>query len=201
MHMEHNLIYFILISYFIGSIPFAYILTKIFGYGDIRTIGSGNVGATNVLRTGKKSLALTVLFLDVIKGFLPLTLYSFFYANNFTTNEIIFFSSFTIVGHIFPIWLNFKGGKGVATYLGFVLGINYILGIVFILSWLFIVLIKRYSSLASISSLLSVLMISYVLSHNIAIINILLLLSLIIIFKHFSNIKRLLNKTESKIKF
>ena len=136
--MEANFLYLICISYFIGSIPFAYIITKFFGYGDIRKIGSGNVGATNVLRTGKKSLAITVLLLDIFKGFLPITIFSLINDNKFGPYEIIFFSSFTVIGHIFPIWLKFKGGKGVATYLGYILGIDYIYGVIFVLLWLII---------------------------------------------------------------
>ena len=199
--MEVNLLYFILASYFVGSIPFAYILTKIFGYGDIRKIGSGNVGATNVLRTGKKSLAIVVLFLDVIKGFLPVTFFTYFYINKFELNEIIFFTGFAVIGHIYPIWLKFQGGKGVATYVGFILGIDYILGIIFILFWLTIALIKKYSSLASILSLLTIPIVLYFLSYNFNVIIIFILLSIIIIIKHFSNIKRLLNKSENEIKF
>ena len=199
--MEVNLLYFILASYFVGSIPFAYILTKIFGYGDIRKIGSGNVGATNVLRTGKKSLAIAVLFLDVVKGFLPVTFFTYFYINKFELNEIIFFTGFTVIGHIYPIWLKFKGGKGVATYVGFILGIDYILCIIFILFWLTIALIKKYSSLASILSLLIIPIVLYFLSYNFNVIIIFILLSIIIIIKHFSNIKRLLNKSENEIKF
>ena len=199
--MEVNLLYFILASYFVGSIPFAYILTKIFGYGDIRKIGSGNVGATNVLRTGKKSLAIAVLFLDVFKGLVPVTFFTYFYINKFELSEIIFFTSFTVIGHIYPIWLKFKGGKGVATYVGFILGIDYILCIIFILFWLTIALIKKYSSLASILSLLTIPIVLYFLSYNFNVIIIFILLSIIIIIKHFSNIKRLLNKSENKIKF
>ena len=199
--MEVNLLYFILASYFVGSIPFAYILTKIFGYGDIRKIGSGNVGATNVLRTGKKSLAIAVLFLDVFKGFVSVKFFTYFYINKFELSEIIIFTSFTVIGHIFPIWLKFKGGKGVATYIGFILGIDYIFGIIFILFWLTIALIKKYSSLASILSLLIIPIVSYFLSYNFNVIIIFILLSVIIIIKHFSNIKRLLNKSENKIKF
>ena len=198
--MENNFFYFIFISYIIGSIPFAYILTKLYGYGDIRKIGSGNVGATNVLRTGKKSLAIIVLLLDVIKGFLPLGLIKLINESQFQEYEIIFITSFTIIGHIFPIWLKFKGGKGVATYIGFILGINYIIGIIFILCWLTIAIIKRYSSLASILSLLAVPLISYFLSYSLKINIILCLLSILIIFKHISNIKRLLSNSESKIK-
>ena len=199
--MEVNLLYFILASYFVGSIPFAYILTKIFGYGDIRKIGSGNVGATNVLRTGKKSLAIAVLFLDVFKGLVPVTFFTYFYINKFELSEIIFFTGFTVIGHIYPIWLKFKGGKGVATYIGFILGIDYILGVIFILFWLTIALIKKYSSLASILSLLTIPIVLYFLSYNFNVIIIFILLSIIIIIKHFSNIKRLLNKSENKIKF
>ena len=199
--MEVNLLYFILASYLVGSIPFAYILTKIFGYGDIREIGSGNVGATNVLRTGGKGLAITVLLLDIFKGFLPVAFFSYFYINKFELSEIIFFTCFTVIGHIYPIWLKFKGGKGVATYIGFIFGIDYILGVIFILFWLIIALIKKYSSLASILSLLTIPIVSYFLSYNYNVIIIFILLSIIIIIKHFSNIKRLLNKSENKIKF
>ena len=199
--MEVNLLYFILTSYLVGSIPFAYILTKIFGYGDIREIGSGNVGATNVLRTGKKSLAIIVLFLDIIKGFLPITLFLLFFEDQFQQNEIIFMGSFSVIGHIFPIWLKFKGGKGVATYVGFILGIDYIICITFVLLWLVIAITKKYSSLASIISLLAIPLVSYNLLYELKIIIILILLGIIIIIKHFSNIKRLLNKSENKIKF
>ena len=198
--MENNFLLLIFLSYFVGSIPFAYILTKIFGYGDIRKIGSGNVGATNVLRTGRKNLAIAVLLLDIIKGFLPITFFSIFYGHKFLPNEIIFFGSFSIIGHIFPVWLKFKGGKGVATYIGFILGINYILGLIFVLFWLLIALIKKYSSLASILSLLAIPIVSYFLSYNFNVIIILIILSIIIIIKHFSNIKRLLSKSENKIK-
>ena len=198
--MQNNFLFFLLTSYFIGSIPFAYILTKIFGYGDIRKIGSGNIGATNVLRTGKKSLAISVLILDIAKGFVPLTFFSFLYSNRFDSNEIIFFSSFAVIGHIFPIWLKFKGGKGVASYLGFILAIDYVFGFTFVLFWLIVAFIKKYSSLASILSLLIIPIIAYILSHSAVEIILLILLSIIIIIKHFSNIKRLLNKSENKIK-
>ena len=198
--MEVNFLYCILISYLIGSIPFAYILTKILGYGDIRKIGSGNIGATNVLRTGKKTLAIIVLLLDVFKGFLPITLFLLSYSNHFQQYEIIFLGSFAIIGHIFPIWLKFKGGKGVASYIGFILGIDYILGIIFILCWLIVALIKKYSSLASILSLVIIPLSSFILSYNLKINITLILLSFLIIIKHNSNIKRLLNNSENKIK-
>ena len=198
--MENNFIFYIFLSYFTGSIPFAYILTKIFGYGDIRKIGSGNVGATNVLRTGKKSLAIAVLLLDVIKGFLPISLIFLFYKNTFQINEIVFLGSFSIIGHIFPIWLKFKGGKGVATYIGFILGVNFIIAFVFILIWILIALIKKYASLASILSLTIVPFVIILANYDFITIIIFFLLSIIIIIKHYSNIKRLFNKSENKIK-
>tara|TARA_B110000196_G_C20855417_1_gene524812 strand:- start:65 stop:664 length:600 start_codon:yes stop_codon:yes gene_type:complete len=198
--MVNNFLFFIFVSYLIGSIPFAYILTKIFGYGDIRSIGSGNVGATNVLRTGKKSLAFSVLLLDILKGCIPIIFIKVFYENQFQHPEIIMVASFVIIGHIFPIWLRFRGGKGVATYIGFILGINYILGIIFIFCWLSIAIIKRYSSLASILSLIIIPLISFILSYGMQTNIILSLLSIIIIFKHISNIKRLLSNSETKIK-
>ena len=131
--MGNNFIFYIFVSYLIGSIPFAYILTRLFGYGDIRKIGSGNVGATNVLRTGKKSLAIIVLILDIVKGFLPITIFYLVYSNQLQQNTIILIGSLSIIGHIFPLWLKFRGGKGVATYIGFLFGVDSLLGIIFIL--------------------------------------------------------------------
>ena len=130
--MEFSFIFLIILSYLIGSIPFAYILTIIFGFGDIRKVGSGNVGATNVLRTGKKSLALLVLILDILKGIAPLTILFIYYQNEYSNILMFFIGSFAVMGHIFPIWLKFKGGKGVATYIGYIFGIDYKLGIIFI---------------------------------------------------------------------
>ena len=199
--MEINIIIFILIFYFIGSIPFGYILTKIFNLGDIRNIGSGNIGATNVLRTGNKTLALTVLSLDILKGFFPLIiLKNYFLLNN---SEIIIYliASLTILGHLFPIWLKFKGGKGVATYIGYLFAVDYLLGFIFIFSWLIIAGIKKYSSLASILSLIILPFAAMLLSYENTILLLFFLISVIIISKHYYNILRLLNKTESKIKF
>ena len=199
--MEINFIILALVFYFIGSIPFGYILTKFFGLGDIRDIGSGNIGATNVLRTGNKTLALTVLSLDILKGFLPLIiLKNYFLLNN---SEIIIYliASLTILGHLFPIWLKFKGGKGVATYIGYLFAVNYLLGLIFIFSWLIIAGIKKYSSLASILSLIILPFAAMLLSYENTILLLFFLISVIIISKHYYNILRLLNKTESKIKF
>ena len=197
--MSSELIFYSIISYLIGSIPFALIISKIFGLGDIRKIGSGNVGTTNVLRTGNKLAALLVLIFDSLKGFLP-TLYLYFIFNN--SNDLLFFfiGSLTIIGHIFPIWLKFKGGKGVATFIGFIFAINYILGLFFIFLWLFIAFFTKYASLASIISLFATPILILILTYKPSFSLFFLLLCFILILKHYSNILRLLNKSEQKIK-
>ena len=139
-----ELILIISISYLMGSIPFGLILTKVFLKKDIREIGSGNIGATNVLRTGNKLIGYLTLILDVLKAVIPVLYIKF----NFP--ELVYISSLSaFIGHVFPIWLKFKGGKGVATYVGILFSINYFFGIIFIVSWLIIFLLSRYSSLSS----------------------------------------------------
>jgi len=199
--MEANYLFLISIVYFFGSIPFAYILPKIFGLGDIRNIGSGNVGATNVLRAGNKLLAIIVLAFDIIKGFAPLFILKNYYHNELSEIIILFIGSAAILGHIFPIWLKFKGGKGVATYIGFLFAINYIFGIFYIITWLLIALLKKYSSLASITSLVLLPFFVMIFYYEKNLIYLLILINLIIISKHYSNIYRLINKSETKIKF
>ena len=199
--MGINFLLLSLIFYLIGSIPFAYILTKFLGLGDIRSIGSGNVGATNVLRTGNKTLAFIVLLLDILKGFLPLLILKNYLSINILETTIYLIASLTILGHLFPIWLKFKGGKGVATYIGYIFAINYNLGLIFIFSWILIALIKKYSSLASIISLIILPLSMYVMNFNTSINLLIFFISIIIIIRHYSNILRLFNKTESKINF
>jgi len=199
--MEADYFFLISIVYFFGSIPFAYILPKIFGLGDIRKLGSGNVGTTNVLRTGKKSLAIIVLAFDIIKGFAPLFILKNYYNNELSEFTVLFIGSVAILGHIFPIWLKFKGGKGVATYIGFLFAINYIFGIIFIITWLLIAFLKKYSSLASIVSLVLLPFFVMWFYYEKYVIYLLILINLIIISKHYSNIYRLINKSETKIKF
>ena len=199
--MVANYLFLISIVYFFGSIPFAYILPKIFGLGDIRKLGSGNVGATNVLRAGNKLLAIIVLAFDIIKGFAPLFFLKNYYHNELSEIIILFIGSAAILGHIFPIWLKFKGGKGVATYIGFLFAINYIFGIIFIITWLLIAFLKKYSSLASITSLVLLPLFVMLFSYEKQIIYLLILINLIIISKHYSNIYRLIHKSETKIKF
>ena len=191
-------LFFIVLFYLVGSIPFALLITKVFGHGDIRNIGSGNVGATNVLRTGNKFLAFLVLCLDILKGLLPFILLNL-YSENIGLFHTIFLCHFAILGHIFPIWLKFKGGKGVATYIGFLFGINLILGLLFLITWLAIALVSKYSSLSSLIATTIAPIYFIVQGDNFIGIFLIYLLAIIVI-KHHENIKRLLNRTENKIK-
>ena len=186
------------VFYLVGSIPFALLIPKIFGLGDIRNIGSGNVGATNVLRTGNKFLAFVVLFLDVLKGLFPFIILNL-YSENIELLQTIFLCHFAILGHIFPIWLKFKGGKGVATYIGFLFGINLVLGLFFLIIWLAVALITKYSSLSSLIATTIAPIYFIIKSENYIAIFLIYLLAVIVI-KHRENIKRLLNRTENKIK-
>ena len=138
---------------------------------------------------------------DIIKGFAPLFILKNYYHNELSEIIILFIGSAAILGHIFPIWLKFKGGKGVATYIGFLFAINYIFGIIFIITWLLIAFLKKYSSLASITSLVLLPLFVMLFSYEKLIIYFLILINLIIISKHYSNIYRLINKSETKIKF
>ena len=196
--LTNNLI-LIIIFYLLGSFPFALLLTKIFGFGDIRNIGSGNVGATNVLRTGNKYLAFIVLCLDIIKGLIPFLILNLYF-NEINTFNKIFLCHFAIIGHIFPVWLKFKGGKGVATYIGFLFGINPIIGFLFLIIWLIIAFLSKYSSLSSVFSSLIAPIYFIFIDSNYYLGIFLSYVALIIILKHKENIKRLLNKTENKIK-
>ena len=182
------------LSYLIGSIPFGFLLTKIFLKKDIRKIGSGNIGATNALRTGNKLIGYSTLTLDISKAVILLLIIKF----NFS--EYLFASSIAVfLGHVFPIWLKFKGGKGVATYVGILFCINIYLVIVFIVSWLVIFTLTKYSSLASMLSSLFVPLTSYFLlgDNNYYFY---IIFSLLILITHRENIKRLKNNTESKTK-
>ena len=184
----------ILASYIFGSIPFGYVFTKIILKKDIRDIGSGNIGATNVLRTGNKLIGYLTLIFDVLKSVIPVIYIKFFFP------EYIFISSLSVfIGHVFPIWLNFKGGKGVATYLGILFCIDFILGLNFILIWLIIFVIFKYSSLSSIlSSLFIPITYYFIIDDN----NyyFFIIMFILIFFTHRSNIKRLINGNETKSK-
>ena len=154
--MELNLIIVALYSYFLGSIPFGLVLTKIFLKKDIRKLGSGNIGTTNVLRTGNKFLAIATLILDLLKGFISVYFTMLYFESLVSYAALICF-----IGHIFPIWLNFKGGKGVATYLGVILALSFNYFLVFGVSWIALSLLFRFASLASIVSSMIVLIFGY----------------------------------------
>ena len=189
-----ELILVISISYLMGSIPFGLILTKFFLKKDIRDVGSGNIGATNVLRTGNKLIGYFTLILDVLKAVIPVL----YVKLNFP--ELVYISSLSaFIGHVFPIWLKFKGGKGVATYVGILFSINYFFGIIFIVSWLIIFFISKYSSLGSI---LSSLLIPIFIFLNSSYENqyFFIIMFVLILYTHRENVKRLINKEESKTK-
>tara|TARA_B100001123_G_scaffold447780_1_gene606413 strand:+ start:1305 stop:1916 length:612 start_codon:yes stop_codon:yes gene_type:complete len=201
-----EIIIIIFFSYLCGSIPFGLILTKLFKGIDIRNIGSGNIGATNVLRTGNKFLAILTLFLDIAKGFIPVLITK----NNFP--ELTQISCLLVfLGHIFPIWLKFKGGKGVATYLGILFALSYQLSFLFIFTWIVVSLIFKYSSLSSMFASLTILVVSFVKVNVLKFLEIktntdqdfnliLFIFFILIIFTHRKNISNLKNKTEKKIK-
>ena len=180
-------------SYLIGSIPFGFILTKIFLKKDIRNIGSGNIGATNALRTGNKSLGYGTLLLDVLKAIIPVI-----YTKLNYPDYIFITSMFVFIGHVFPLWLKFKGGKGVAPYVGILFSINLIYGIVFVSIWIITFLISKYSSLASlISSFTIPIYLLFLDNENLIFFSIMFVL---IFYTHRENVKRLKNKEENKTK-
>ena len=192
--MNLEIIAVLLYSYFLGSIPFGLIITKIFLDQDIRGIGSGNIGTTNVLRTGKKSLAIATLILDILKGYISVIITLKYF------NDLIYFSALIcFIGHIFPLWLKFKGGKGVATYLGIILALSFKLGIIFAITWLLISFIFKYSSLASMIGALIVFAYSIILDNSTLSI-FLFITFIIILYTHRENIIKLKDSRETKIK-
>ena len=183
-----------IISYLMGSIPFGLILTKIFLKKDIREIGSGNIGATNALRTGNKFIGYTTLFFDIIKAVIPVIYIKF----NFP--ELLYIASLcAFLGHVFPVWLKFKGGKGVATYVGILFALNIYFGLVFIISWLITFAISKFSSLSSLIASISIPMYLLILTQFDQVI-FFTIMFVLIFFTHRENIKRLKNKEETKTK-
>ena len=182
------------ICYLIGSIPFGFILTKIFLKKDIRDIGSGNIGATNALRTGNKFIGYTTLFFDIIKAIIPII----YIKINFP--ELLHVASLCVfLGHVFPIWLKLKGGKGVATYVGILFALNIYFGLVFIILWLITFGISKFSSLSSLIASLSIPIYLLILTQFDQII-FFTIMFVLIFFTHRENIKRLINKEETKTK-
>jgi len=192
-------------SYLSGSIPYGLILAKVITGKDIRKIGSGNIGATNVFRTGSKILSILTLILDALKGFFPVVITQKFFPEYFQISCLIVF-----LGHIFPLWLKFKGGKGVATYLGVLFALSYELSILFIFTWIVVLLIFKFSSVSSIFSSLTVFIVTFFresigktiiqdfdITSNLKIL--LFIFFILIVFTHQKNIYNLKNKTEKKI--
>jgi glycerol-3-phosphate acyltransferase PlsY len=183
-----------IICYLLGSIPFGFIFTKIFLKKDIRDIGSGNIGATNALRTGNKFIGYSTLFFDIIKAVIPIICIKIYFP------ELLFIGSLcAFLGHVFPIWLKFKGGKGVATYVGILFAINIYLGLVFILSWLITFGLSRLSSLSSLIASISIPVYLLILAQFDQVF-FFTIMFVLIFFTHRENIKRLINKEETKTK-
>ena len=186
-------LFIILGSYILGSIPFGFLLTKIFLKKDIRKIGSGNIGATNALRTGNKLIGYSTLILDILKAVVPII-----FVKNYYPDFIYIASLSAFLGHVFPIWLFFKGGKGVATYVGILFTIDLTYGFVFVVSWALTFLISKYSSLSSIlASLMMPIYIMFFLNSNSTFF---IIMFVLIFFTHRENVKRLKNKEENKTK-
>jgi len=182
------------ICYLIGSIPFGFILTNVFLKKDIREIGSGNIGATNALRTGNKLIGYTTLFFDIIKAIIPIV----YIKSNFP--ELLYISSLCVfLGHVFPVWLKFKGGKGVATYVGILFALNIYYGFIFIVSWLITFSLSRFSSLSSLVASASI-PVYLLISNQFNQVIFFTIMFILIFFTHRENIKRLKNKEESKTK-
>jgi len=189
-----DIIIICLISYLMGSIPFGFILTKIFLKKDIREIGSGNIGATNALRTGNKVLGYSTLILDILKAIIPILYIKFYFS------EFIYISSLCVfLGHVFPIWLKFHGGKGVATYVGILFVIDIYLGLLFTFIWFFIFIISKFSSLSSLIGSFSIPIYFLFLSQYDQVL-FFSIMFVLIFFTHRENIKRLKNKEETKTK-
>ena len=182
-----------LVSYLFGSIPFGYLFTKILLKKDIRNVGSGNIGATNVLRTGNKSLGYLTLVLDIAKAVMPVIYIKLNYP------DLVYISALcAFLGHLFPIWLKFKGGKGVATLVGILLSINIYYAIVFGTVWILTFVISKYSSLSSLFASISIPIYLLIIDKD----NIIffIIMFVLIFYTHRENIKRLINKEESKSK-
>ena len=181
-------------GYLAGSIPFGILISKILGLGDLRKIGSGNIGATNVLRTGNKLAAFLTLLFDFSKGICAVLI-----VRQFFSEDAVQVSAFSaLVGHCFPIWLTFRGGKGVATFLGVTIALSFIIGIICCFVWLFVAVVRKMSSLASLTSSASAPIAAIFLDHPNTILLLVLLMS-VVFFRHKQNIDRIIKGVEPKI--
>jgi acyl phosphate:glycerol-3-phosphate acyltransferase len=188
-----NIILAVLVGYGLGSIPFAMILTRLGGAGDIRNIGSGNVGATNVLRTGRKGLAALTLLLDLLKGTAAVLL-----ARHFFPGTEIIAAAVAFFGHLYPVWIGFKGGKGLATYAGILFGLFWPLGLGYGVVWIVVLLLTRISSVAGMAAAAVAPVLGYG-TGRMEYVPVLIAISLIAIWKHHSNIERLIAGTEPRV--
>jgi glycerol-3-phosphate acyltransferase PlsY len=183
-----------LLAYLLGSVPFGLLLTRLAGLGDIRKIGSGNIGATNVLRTGRKGLAALTLLLDFGKGLVAVLA-----AGMLGPDMAIFCGFGVLLGHMFPVWLRFKGGKGVATAGGVLLGLKWQIGVAALVAWIVVAALFRYSSLAALAACIVAPAFTYWLTANIGFSETIGLIALLVILRHHQNVRRLLRGEESKI--
>lgn len=196
--MYTNEIFWAVAAYLVGAIPFGLLLTRFAGLGDIRTIGSGNIGATNVLRTGNKKLAAITLFLDGFKGYAMVMLARHFAGADAAALAMVF----SLTGHIYPIYLGFKGGRGVATFFGAILGYNPMIGVPCLLAWIFTALMTRTSSVAALVAISMSPLFAYLFESEWGKMGVALMcffLSVLVWYRHTDNIKRILNNTEPKI--
>tara|TARA_B110000211_G_scaffold57038_1_gene63653 strand:+ start:2722 stop:3303 length:582 start_codon:yes stop_codon:yes gene_type:complete len=191
--VDLEILYIVFYSYFLGSIPFGLILTKFFLNKDLREVGSGNIGATNVLRTGKKALGASTLILDGLKAYAAIIItYKFF-------PDYIYLSSlFCFLGHLFPIWLKFNGGKGIAVFLGILLALSVGYGIIFIITWLIIFFLTKYASVSSLISTVIIFIYSFFRENSFES-TFFFIIFVLVVYTHRENIARLKNKTENKI--
>ena len=181
------------LGYLLGSVPFGLVLTKLAGHGDIRRIGSGNIGATNVLRAGDKKLAALTLILDIAKGTAAVLI-----AARWSQGAALAAGLGAFLGHLFPVWLNFRGGKGVATYLGILLGLSWPAAASFAATWLLVAFVTRYSSLAALAaSAVSIVALAAMAQWRVAALS--LLLAALLFVRHAANIGRLLRGEEARI--
>ena len=199
------LISFCISGYLFGSIPFGLILTKLSGLGDIRNVGSGNIGATNVLRTGNRKIALLTLILDGGKGALAIAIGAFVFKHLSISNleelEIVqsLIAVSSVIGHCFPIWLKFKGGKGVATGLGIIIFLNFTVGLIALLTWIVIAKIFKISSVSALITYFLIPILIFLNSSEIYFFIASVLISVVCWYQHRENIKRLLNGSEPRI--
>ncbi|MCB1444639.1 MAG: glycerol-3-phosphate 1-O-acyltransferase PlsY [Rhizobiaceae bacterium] len=183
-----------ILGYLSGSVPFGLILTRMAGLGDVRSIGSGNIGATNVLRTGNKGLAAATLLLDALKGTVPALLGAHFLG----VEGGVIAGLAAFLGHIFPVWLGFRGGKGVATYIGVLFGLDWRMGLLFLLVWIATAVVTRYSSLSALVATLVVPVVEFLVG-DARIAGLAVVMTVIAWIKHRANIGRLMAGTESRI--